>query len=100
MFAAAAVTAAAVSAWAAGPQVSLTPVTVVAGSPELIRVEEPASAKLDGEWLGQKLEFFRGEKENAWFALAGVDVEAAPGSSTLSIHARLASGAEQDLSGR
>ena len=42
------------------PVVSLTPAVVVTGSPELIRVREPAAGKLDGEWLGQKLEFFRG----------------------------------------
>ena len=78
------------------PAVSLTPAAVVAGSPELIRVEEPATAKLDGEWLGQKLEFFRGE--HGWYALAGVDVEAKPGSSTLAIHARLPDGSGVDLS--
>lgn len=87
---------------AAGPAPSsvfmLTPAVVVAGSPELIRVEEPASAKIDGEWLGQKLEFFRGEGESGWFALAGVDVEAQEGPSTLTIHAQLQDGAERDLS--
>lgn len=76
--------------------IALTPAAVMAGSPELIRVEEPATAKLDGEWLGQKLEFFRGA--GGWYALAGVDVEAAPGSSTLAIHAHLANGEERDLS--
>lgn len=76
--------------------VALTPAAVVAGSPELIRVEEPATAKLDGEWLGQKLEFFRGTK--GWYALAGADVETPAGASTMTIHAHLASGEERDLS--
>ena len=76
--------------------VSLKPAAVVAGSPELIHVDEPATAKLDSEWLGLKLEFFRGE--NGWYALAGVDVETPTGPSTLAIHAHLADGAERDLS--
>lgn len=98
MIAAAVFTAAAVFARAAPPVVSVTPAVMVAGSPELIRVQEPANVQLDGDWLGQKLQFFRGEKESGWFALAGVDVDATPGSSTLAIHARLANGTESDLS--
>ena len=78
--------------------VSLSPAVVVAGSPELIRVRAPAAEKLSGEWLGQKLEFFRSQDERGWFALAGVDVEAPAGPSTLVIHARLPDGAERDLS--
>ena len=42
--------------------VTLTPAEVVAGSPELIRVAMPAGATVDGEWLGQKLAFFRGRE--------------------------------------
>ncbi len=80
------------------PPVTLTPAVVVAGSPELIRVEAPATAQLDGEWLGRKLEFFRSRDGHAWFALAGVDVEATPGSSTLHIDAKLAAGGVRDLS--
>lgn len=98
MITAAVFTAAVLSARAATPAVSLTPAGVVAGSPELIRVEAPANAKLDGEWLGQKLEFFRGENRSDWFALAGVDVEATPGPSTLTIHVHLPDGSDRDLS--
>ena len=65
--------------------VTLTPAVVESGSPELIRVDAPATAKLDGEWLGRKLDFFRGRDRQAWFALAGVDVEAPAGPSTLRI---------------
>ncbi len=68
--------------------VSLTPAIVESGSPELIRVDAPAGATLDGEWLGRKLEFFRGRDGLAWFALAGVDVEAPEGASTLRISVR------------
>ncbi len=62
--------------------VSLTPAVVESGSPELIRVSAPANGRrgdLDGEWLGKKLEFFRGRDGRAWYALAGVDVEAPAG---------------------
>jgi hypothetical protein len=65
-----------------GP-VTLTPAPVEAGSPELIRIQAPATAHLEGEWLGHKLAFFR--RGTAWYALAGVDVEAPVGTSTLKI---------------
>jgi murein DD-endopeptidase MepM/ murein hydrolase activator NlpD len=68
--------------------VSLTPAIVESGSPELIRVGTPAGATLDGEWLGRKLEFFRGRDGLAWYALAGVDVETPEGASTLRISVR------------
>jgi murein DD-endopeptidase MepM/ murein hydrolase activator NlpD len=74
------------------PAVTVTPAVVESGSPELIRVGAPAGATLDGQWLGKKLEFFRGRDGKAWYALAGVDVEAAAGPSVLRITARLASG--------
>jgi murein DD-endopeptidase MepM/ murein hydrolase activator NlpD len=77
--------------------VTVTPAIVEAGSPELIRVEAPEAARLDGEWLGRKLEFFRGRDGRAWYALAGVDVEAATGASTLHI-TESAAGATDDLS--
>jgi murein DD-endopeptidase MepM/ murein hydrolase activator NlpD len=66
-------------------QVTLTPAIVVAGAPELIRVNAPATATLEGEWQGEKLAFFRGRDGNSWFALAGVDVEAAIGPSKLTL---------------
>jgi len=70
---------------------------VEAGSPELIRVDAPGNATLEGEWLGRKLEFFRGRANNGWFALAGVDVEAPAGPSQLKIAVRLADGGSRDL---
>jgi murein DD-endopeptidase MepM/ murein hydrolase activator NlpD len=71
---------------------------VRAGSPELIRVEAARAAGVDGEWLGRKLEFFRGRSGREWFALAGVDVEALVEPSTLKISLRLAQGDVRDLS--
>jgi biotin carboxyl carrier protein len=78
--------------------VTLTPAIVVAGSPELVRVEAADATSIDGEWFGRKLEFFRRRDGRAWFALAGVDVEAPVGTSTLKISAHLKQGGERDLS--
>jgi murein DD-endopeptidase MepM/ murein hydrolase activator NlpD len=84
-------------------RVTITPSAVLAGSPELIRVNLPVDAKPDGErpegtWLGQKLQFFRGRDGRAWYALAGVDVQVQVGSSNLQISAPTAGGATIDLS--
>jgi murein DD-endopeptidase MepM/ murein hydrolase activator NlpD len=77
--------------------VTLTPAVVVAGSPELIRVQAADAAGVDGEWLGRKLQFFRGRDGRTWYALAGADVETSAGPSTLRISARLAEGGARDL---
>jgi murein DD-endopeptidase MepM/ murein hydrolase activator NlpD len=90
--------AAATAAQTRAGEVILTPAIVVAGSPELIRVEAPAATQVDGEWLGKKIEFFRSKDGRAWLALAGVDVEAAAGSSTLHINVKNAGGEIRDLS--
>jgi len=74
------------------PAVTLTPADVEAGSPELIRVSVPGNAHLEGEWLGRKLDFFRGRDGSAWYALAGVDVEAPVGDSELKITLHTAKG--------
>jgi hypothetical protein len=74
-------------------EVTITPGVVVAGSPELIRVRLPAGDNVEGAWLDKKLQFFRNRDGHAWYALAGVDVKAAVGSSTLQITAHTAAGA-------
>jgi hypothetical protein len=84
-------------AQAPSDDVSITPAAVVAGSPELICVHPPAGAIVDGDWLGRKLQFFRGSDPEAWYALAGVDVQAQTGSSTLQITARKPAGPTIDL---
>jgi len=86
-----------------GDRVTITPAAVVAGSPELICVHLPEGATVDGEWLegngaAQKLDFFRGRDKQAWYALAGVDVKAQTGLSTLKISARTAADTAIDLS--
>lgn len=72
--------------------VVVTPEIVVAGSPELIRISLPAAVSVEGEWLGRKLEFFASRETHSWIALAGVDVEASTGPSTLHITAHTSDG--------
>jgi Peptidase family M23 len=94
------------AARAQAPTVTLTPAVVVAGSPELIRVALPAGgtvdttgdAMIEGDWLGQKLTFFWSPDRHAWYALAGVDVEAPSGPSNLRIRAVSKNGGTTDLS--
>lgn len=81
----------AIGANAQSPDATVTPAIVEAGAPELIRVTAPLDAKIEGEWLGHAVQFFRGRSgadRAAWYALAGVDVETPPGPSTLKISVR------------
>ena len=78
-------------------QTTLKPAIVVAGSPELIRVSGHY-LHVEGSWLGRKILFFPARDGSAWYALAGVDVEAKPGPSTLTLTATEASGTPRDLS--
>ncbi|MGD0831653.1 MAG: M23 family metallopeptidase [Terracidiphilus sp.] len=80
------------------PTIALTPAVVVAGSPELIRVSAPGATAIDGDWMGHKLEFFRGRDGRTWFALAGIDVEALVGPSELKITIQSAKGVPSSLS--
>jgi len=90
------------AARAQAPSITLTPAVVEAGSPELIRVALPAGAtddtKIEGDWLGEKLAFFWSPDRHAWYALAGVDVEAPSGPSNLRIRAVSKNGGTTDLS--
>jgi murein DD-endopeptidase MepM/ murein hydrolase activator NlpD len=88
--------------WAGEPAkpdaVTLTPAIVLAGAPELIRINAPAEATVDGEWMGKKLEFFRGRDGKSWYALAGVDVESGVGPSKLTLMEHKTDGSTVDLS--
>ncbi len=79
-------------------ELSLTPAIVIAGSPELIRVNvPPETTMVTGEWLGRKLQFFSAPDHGSWLALAGVDVEASAGPSALQIHIQLANNTIRDI---
>jgi len=80
----------AVSAQAQKPTLVLSPAVVLAGSPEILEVAAPSNAKVDGDWDGRPLEFFHGRAKDRWYAIAGVDVEAAPGPSTVPSMIRVA----------
>lgn len=77
--------------------VSLTPSLVVAGSPELLRIEAPDASSVDGEWLGRKIQFFPAHDRRTWLALAGIDVEGAPGPSSLIVHLHLPNNTTRDI---
>jgi murein DD-endopeptidase MepM/ murein hydrolase activator NlpD len=74
---------------------------VAPGSPVLIHVDAasdaPSDVRIEAEWLGRKVEFFPGRGGHGWYALAGVDVEAPTGPSTLRIVVHAATG-NRDLS--
>ncbi len=82
---------------AAQPSVSLSPSIVQPGSPELIRVLAPGSTSVTGDWLGHTLTFFPGIDRSSWFALAGADVAAPAGPSTLRVTITLTSGETRAL---
>jgi len=77
--------------------VTLTPALVESGSPELIRVAGDYES-VEGGWFGRKILFFRRPDRHAWYALAGVDVEAAAVPATLRITAHAADHSTRDLS--
>jgi murein DD-endopeptidase MepM/ murein hydrolase activator NlpD len=73
--------------------VTWTPPTMSSGSPCLFRIDmqtEPSS--IVGTWQGQSLSFLPAEDRHAWYALAGVDVEAKPGNYELALVATLPDG--------
>jgi murein DD-endopeptidase MepM/ murein hydrolase activator NlpD len=72
-------------AYAQNNAVTLTPALVEAGSPELLHFESSRDARPDADWLGRKVLFFPAHGGHDWFALAGVDVEAATGPSVLRV---------------
>lgn len=75
-------------------RVSWLPHTIAAGSPCLFRVDPDVSiASLRGEWMGREINFFPSTEHHSWYGLAGVDVEAKPGSYKLSLEATLVDGA-------
>jgi murein DD-endopeptidase MepM/ murein hydrolase activator NlpD len=72
------------------PKLTLAPAVVVAGSPEILHLSAPDDATIEGDWNGHALRFFRGHAAKSWYAIAGVDVEAAPGPSTVPSTIRVA----------
>ena len=64
------------------------PNALLQGSVTFITVEMAAPAtRVSGRFLGKELSFFKGDKPSVWYALAGVDLETAPGTYDLAINA-------------
>jgi len=78
--------------------IRLTPASLTNGSPCLITIalHEEASS-VTGKWQGHPVAFFSAPAHRAWFALAGVDVEVAPGNYPLTIDATLTDGTHRTL---
>lgn len=77
--------------------ITWTPSQLASGSPCLFTVEfhtPPASVR--GEWFGHEVAFFSSSNKTTWYALAGADVETAPGTYTLTLHATMADGKSID----
>ena len=74
-------------------EVTSTPTKIMTGSPCLFRVEmSEAPATLAGTWQGHDLSFAPSSNRHIWYALAGVDVEAAPGTYELQLVATIPDG--------
>ncbi|HLH36659.1 MAG TPA: M23 family metallopeptidase [Alloacidobacterium sp.] len=75
-----------------------TPSELSSGSPCLLTVElQSAAADLHGEWFGHKVDFFASRSKTVWQALAGADVETAPGNYPLTLHAVMPDGKAVDV---
>ncbi len=93
------------SAWCGGQvaydAVVVTPAELSNGSPFLLKVSLPeAAAAVAGNWQGRPVEFFASADRHTWFAIAGVDVEVAPGTYPLTVQITTAAGQQtlhQDL---
>jgi murein DD-endopeptidase MepM/ murein hydrolase activator NlpD len=73
--------------------ISWSPAQLASGSPCLLTVElESPPAALHGEWFGHEVDFFSSPNKTVWYALAGADVETAPGSYPLTLQATMPDG--------
>src|SRR5271157_3326436 len=78
---------------AAFASVSWNPREIKVGAPCLFTVQMAAAPSgLKGKWQGRDLVFCSTGKRHGWYGLAGVDVEAAPGSYKLELEATMSDG--------
>src|SRR5271165_2724633 len=78
---------------AAIASVSWNPSPIKVGSPCLFKVQMAAvPSSLQGKWQGRDVIFFSTGKRHVWYGLAGVDVEAIPGSYKLELEAIMPDG--------
>jgi murein DD-endopeptidase MepM/ murein hydrolase activator NlpD len=73
--------------------VSWAPRAIKVGAPCLFKVEMSAiPSSVKGKWQGRDLVFFPNGQRNVWYGLAGVDVEATPGTDKLQLEATMPDG--------
>ncbi len=73
--------------------VSWNPREIKVGAPCLFKVQmASAPTSLKGKWQGRDVVFFSTGKPHLWYGLAGIDVEAAPGSYKLELEATMPDG--------
>jgi murein DD-endopeptidase MepM/ murein hydrolase activator NlpD len=72
---------------AAGAQkISWSPQRLESGSPVLFKVDlDQTAGEVHGDWLNHAIVFTKASNGNTWYALAGIDVERAPGTYALDI---------------
>jgi murein DD-endopeptidase MepM/ murein hydrolase activator NlpD len=76
----------------------ISPSPLMNGSPFLITLSLPSEAlSITGDWQTHHILFFSNSDHRTWFALAGVDVELAPGNYPLTVEANLKDGTHQTL---
>jgi murein DD-endopeptidase MepM/ murein hydrolase activator NlpD len=78
--------------------VVITPQELSNGAPCLFTVSlHDDASHVTAEWQGHPVAFFSGANHRTWFAVAGVDVEVAPGNYPLTIDAELKDGSHRAL---
>jgi len=86
------------SAAVAQDTVNVTPASLTNGAPCVITVAlHDEASTVTGKWQGHPVAFFSGSDHRTWFALAGVDVEVAPGTYPLTVDATLTDGTHHTL---
>ena len=73
--------------------ISWSPLRLQSGSPVLFKIElEQSASAVQGTWLKHAIVFDKSQKANTWYALAGIDVEQAPGTYPLELTVTAADG--------
>jgi murein DD-endopeptidase MepM/ murein hydrolase activator NlpD len=81
------------SAAARAQKISWSPERLESGSPVLFRIDmDQAAGELHGTWLNHAIVFTKGQNGKTWYALAGIDVEQAPGTFPLDLTGTAADG--------
>ena len=91
-------TAAALFTAAHAQQITHTPALIQSGSPIIFSLTLPAATAVTGTWQSHPVTFHRLTLSGPWLLLAGVDVEAVPGTYSLTVTAELPSHQQTHIS--